>query len=394
MLGTADLPWPADMYLEGPDQFRGWFHSSLLVAEGVRDAAPYKNVLTYGWALDEKGRPMSKSLGNVVLPSEVCEKYGADILRLWVASHDYTADIWMSENGMQQLAESYRKLRNTFRCVLGNLNEFDPARDAVPNEKLEEFDAWMLQRTAALVSECSEWYKTFEFHRIFHAVHDFAVVELSSFYFDILKDRLYTFAKNSPARRSAQTAIWRIADSLLRLLAPVLVFTSEEIWKHFPQQAGAAESIHMLDFIAPEKISSGFEAKKTENWTKLSAVRTEVLKSLETARNAKEIGVALEARVVLSAEGELFQLLKQYSKWLPALFIVSQVEVVSEMVGGAKDSEAMPGLAILIKRADGKKCERCWNYSVHVGESTAFPTVCERCLPVVTPLLGGAATAS
>ncbi len=273
-----------------------------------------RNVLTYGWALDEKGRPMSKSLGNVVLPSEVCEKYGADILRLWVASHDYTADIWMSENGMQQLAESYRKLRNTFRYVLGNLSDFDPARDAVPDAKLEEFDAWMLQRTAALVSECGEWYKTFEFHRIFHAVHDFAVVELSSFFFDILKDRLYTFAANSPERRSAQTAIWRIADSLLRLLAPVLVFTSEEIWKHFPKQAGAAESVHMLDFMAPERISAGFDAKKAENWTKLSAVRTEVLKALETARNAKEIGVALEARVVLSAEGELFQLLKQYSK--------------------------------------------------------------------------------
>jgi isoleucyl-tRNA synthetase len=394
VLGSADLPWPADMYLEGPDQFRGWFHSSLLVAEGVRDAAPYKNVLTYGWALDEKGRPMSKSLGNVVLPSEVCEKYGADILRLWVASHDYTADIWMSENGMQQLAESYRKLRNTFRYVLGNLSDFDPARDAVPDAKLEEFDAWMLQRTAALVSECGEWYKTFEFHRIFHAVHDFAVVELSSFFFDILKDRLYTFAANSPERRSAQTAIWRIADSLLRLLAPVLVFTSEEIWKHFPKQAGAAESVHMLDSMAPEKISAGFDAKKAENWTKLSSVRTEVLKSLETARNAKEIGVALEARVVLSAEGELFNLLKQYSRWLPALFIVSQVEVVPGPVSGAKDSEGMPGLAILIKRADGKKCERCWNYSTQVGASTVFPTVCERCLPVVTPLLGGVATAS
>src|SRR6202522_461501 len=254
VLGSAELPWPADLYLEGPDQFRGWFHSSLLVAVGVRDAAPYKNVLTYGWALDDKGRPMSKSLGNVVLPSDVCEKWGADILRLWVASHDYTADIWMSENGMQQLAESYRKLRNTFRYVLGNLSDFDPAIDAVPDEKLEEFDAWMLQRTATLVSECTEWYKTFEFHRIYHALHDFAVVELSAFFFDILKDRLYTFAVDSPARRSAQTTIWRIADSLLRLLAPVLVFTSEEIWKIFPKQAGAAESVHMLEFVAPEKI--------------------------------------------------------------------------------------------------------------------------------------------
>jgi isoleucyl-tRNA synthetase len=174
----------------------------------------------------------------------------------------------------------------------------------------------------------------------------------------------------------------------------VLVFTSEEIWKHFPKQAGAAESVHMLEFVAPERISAGFDAKKAANWTKLSAVRTEVLKALETARNAKEIGVALEARVVLSAEGELFELLKQYLKWLPALFIVSQVDVVPGPAVGAKNSEAMPGLAILIKRADGTKCERCWNYSTQVGASTVFPTVCERCLPVVTLLLGGAATAS
>jgi isoleucyl-tRNA synthetase len=394
VLGSADLPWPADLYLEGPDQFRGWFHSSLLVAEGVRDAAPYRNVLTYGWALDAQGRPMSKSLGNVVLPSEVCEKWGADILRLWVASHDYTADIWMSENGMQQLAESYRKLRNTFRFALGNLSDFDPARDAVPDAKLDEFDAWMLQRTAALVGECKAWYETFEFHRIFHAMHDFAVVELSSFFFDILKDRLYTFAANSRERRSAQTAVWKIADSLLRLLAPVLVFTTEEIWKYFPKLANAPESVHMAEFRTPEEISAGFDAKKAENWAKLSGVRMEVLKSLESARNAKEIGVALEARVVLSADGELLQLLNQYSKWLPALFIVSQVDVTSAAAQDAQASESIAGLAISIKRADGTKCERCWNYSTQVGASAAFPTVCERCLPVVTPLLGGTAAAS
>ena len=220
------------------------------------------------------------------------------------------------------------------------------------------------------------------------------MVELSAFFFDILKDRLYTFGADSPERRSGQTTIWRIADSLLRLLAPVLVFTSEEIWKSFPKQAGAAESVHMLDFLAAKDISSGFDAKKTENWTKLLAVRTEVLKSLETARNAKEIGVALEARVVLSAQAELLALLKQYSKWLPALFIVSQVEIVDGAVTGAKDSEALPGLSILIKRADGTKCERCWNYSVRVGESTVYPTVCERCLPVVVARLGATATAT
>jgi len=394
VLGSAELPWPADLYLEGPDQFRGWFHSSLLVAEGVRGGSPYRGVLTYGWALDEKGRPMSKSLGNVVLPSEVCEKWGADLLRLWVASHDYTADIWMSENGMQQLADAYRKLRNTFRFALGNLYEFDPARDAVPNDQLEELDAWMLQRTADLVRECEAWYAGFEFHRIFHAVHDFAVVELSAFYFDVLKDRLYTFAKRSLARRSAQTAAWKIADALLRLMAPLMSFTAEEIWKFFPKQAGAPSSIHMAEFCKPAELSSGFDAKKAVSWERLSTVRTEVLKALEEARAAKQIGGALEAKVVLSAEGDPAQTLNAYAKWLSALFIVSQVEIASVPLSDSKPAATIPDLRIAIRRADGAKCERCWNYSAHVGESMKFPTVCERCLPVVEALLGGSAAAS
>ncbi len=215
------------------------------------------------------------------------------------------------------------------------------------------------------------------------------MVELSAFYFDILKDRLYTFAADSPARRSAQTTIWRIADSLLRLLAPVLVFTSEEIWKIFPKQTGAAESVHMLEFVAPEKISAGFDAKKTANWEKLLAVRVEVLKSLEAARNAKVIGVALEAKVILHATKDLFPLLKEYQGQLRYLFIVSQVEVVDPLA----EDPAGP-LRIEVKRADGAKCERCWNYSVHVGESAEYPTVCERCLPVVIARLGHVASSS
>jgi isoleucyl-tRNA synthetase len=395
VLGSPELPWPADMYLEGPDQFRGWFHSSLLVAEGVRDAAPYRHVLTYGWALDgQRGQPMSKSLGNVVLPRDICEKWGADMLRLWVASQDYTSDVWMSENVMQQLAEAYRKIRNTFRFALSNLNDFDPARDAVPDDQLEEFDAWMLHRTAALVGECRAWYDNFEFHRVYHAVHDFAVVDLSAFYFDILKDRLYTFAAKSPGRRSAQTAIWRIADALVRLLAPTLVFTCEEIWKSFPKQPGTPESVHMAEFRKAADFPAGFAADKTENWTKLAAVRTEVLKALETARNAKQIAGALEACVTLVAEGDLAKLLAAYANWLPPLFIVSQVERSGAAVPGASPAETVPGLSIAIRRADGAKCERCWNYSTHVGESAKFPTVCERCLPVVEKLLGGAAAAS
>jgi len=385
---------PADLYLEGLDQYRGWFHSSLLVGVGAREKSPYRGVLTHGWVLDEHGRPMSKSLGNTILPSEVCDKWGADLLRLWVAAQDYTADVRMSENVLQQLAEAYRKIRNTFRFAISNLTDFDPGRDSVPDSQLEEFDAWMLQRTAALAEECRAWYEGFEFHRVYHALHDFAVVELSAFYFDILKDRLYTFAAGSRQRRSAQTAVWRIADALLRLLAPILVFTSEEIWKNFPKSSAAPESVHILEFRKPEEISAGFDAKKGENWAKLSAVRVEVLKALEAARNAKEIAGALEAKVVLSADGDLAQLLAAYAKWLPALFIVSQVERVPPGQLDARSAESIPGLAIAIRKAEGAKCERCWNFSTHVGESVRFPTVCERCLPVVESLLGGVAAAS
>ena len=233
-----ELPWPADMYLEGPDQYRGWFHSSLLVGVAVRNGAPYRQVVTHGWTLDAKGQPMSKSLGNVVLPTEVCEKWGADLLRLWVASQDYTADVRMSDNVMTQLSEAYRKLRNTFRFALGNLADFDPSRDSVPDAEMEEIDRWMLSRAAELVAQCRKWYEGFEFHRVFHAMHDFAVVDLSAFYFDVLKDRLYTFAPRNRSRRSAQTAVYRIAKALLSLTTPITVFTAEEIWKHIPHTAG------------------------------------------------------------------------------------------------------------------------------------------------------------
>jgi isoleucyl-tRNA synthetase len=333
-------------------------------------------------------------LGNTILPSEVCDKWGADLLRVWVAAQDYTSDVRMSDNVLQQLAEAYRKIRNTFRYAISNLADFDPARDSVPDAQLEEFDAWMLQRTAALVNDCRAWYDRFEFHRVYHALHDFAVVELSAFYFDILKDRLYTFAVGSRERRSAQTTVWRIADALLRLLAPILVFTSEEIWKNFPKTSGAPESVHILEFRKPEELSAGFAAKKAENWAKLLSVRVEVLKALEAARNAKEIAGALEAKVILGADGELARLLAAYAKWLPALFIVSQVERVPAAQLDARSAEGVAGLAIAIRKADGAKCERCWNYSTRVGESTRFPTVCERCLPVVESLLGGVAAAS
>jgi isoleucyl-tRNA synthetase len=310
-----------------------------------------------------------------VLPSEVAEKWGADLLRLWVAAHDYTADIWMSENGMQQLAESYRKIRNTFRFALGNLFDFNPSRDALPDTQLEEFDRYMLARTADLVERCRAWYESFEFHRVFHAVYDFAAVDLSAFYFDILKDRLYTFAPRNRARRSAQTAVYRIASALLRLIAPLLVFTAEEIWREFPRgaDAGNFDSIHLSLFPSPAELGAPLDPAARANWDRLLEVRTEVLRALEAARNAKTISSGLEAKVILAAGGDLASLLAKYAAQLPALFLVSQVEL--------ENPQAAPqgAIAVRIERAAGAKCERCWNYSIHVGENTVYPTVCERC---------------
>src|SRR5487761_2427927 len=370
--------WPADVYLEGPDQYRGWFQSSLLVGIGTRGRAPYKQVVTHGWTLDAAGRPMSKSAGNGVLPSEICEKWGADLLRLWTTSQDYHADMRFSDAMMTQLAESYRKIRNAFRFALGNLVNFDPARDAVADKELSEMDAWMLHRTGELVAKCRAWYDESEFHRIFHALYDFMVVDLSSFYFDVLKDRLYTFAPRNIGRRSAQTAIYRIASALVRLAAPILVFTSEEVWKHLPRAAGELESVHMALFPKADDFAAGVDLRKNENWESLLAIREQALKKLEGARNAKVINSALEAKLEMRAGGKTLDLLKKYASSLPQFLIVSQVSIGS---ANGVPSEAGIGLVaeIEVNHADGKKCERCWNYSIHVGESSDYPTICERC---------------
>jgi isoleucyl-tRNA synthetase len=361
----------------------------------VRNGAPYRHVLTHGWTLDAKGQPMSKSLGNTVLPTEVCEKWGADLLRLWVASQDYTADVRMSDNVMTQLSDAYRKLRNTFRFALGNLADFDPARDAVPDAEMEELDRWMLSRTAELVSQCREWYEGFEFHRVFHALHDFAVVDLSAFYFDVLKDRLYTFAARNHARRSAQTAVYRIAKALLSLMTPITVFTAEELWRYFPHVAGDPESAHLALFPAAEELGVQVDATTTRNWETLLAIRSDVLGALETARKEKVISGSLEAAITLSprttldkeTQTHLKNLLDNYKHWLPSLFIVSQVKISSNMpdTGGALTEDRQ--LAVVgVERADGAKCERCWNYSTHVGENADYPTVCERCVKALTEI--------
>jgi len=374
--------WPADIYLEGPDQYRGWFQSSLLVATGIKNAAPFRGVVTHGWTLDEQGRPMSKSLGNVVEPAEICEKWGADLLRLWVASQEYQADVKMSERVMVQLSEAYRKIRNTFRFALGNLANFDPSRDVLPDSQMEEIDRWMLDRTAELSRKCREWYAGYDFHRVYHAIHDYCVVDLSSFYFDVLKDRLYTKAPRSKSRRSAQTAVWKITSALVRLLAPILVFTTEEIWKMLPADKQGTGSVHQAEFADADSLASGISREAAEQWARLAQVRSAVLVALEQARATKAIGGGLEAKVKLHASSEapgLQKLLQERRDVLPALFIVSQVEVEPAAPAGTVKSDLLPGLAIKIERADGAKCERCWNYSTHVGENPRYPTVCERC---------------
>jgi isoleucyl-tRNA synthetase len=381
--------WPADVYLEGPDQYRGWFHSSLLIATGIRDKAPYRGVVTHGWTLDEQGRPMSKSLGNVVLPAEICDKWGADLLRLWVGSQEYQADVKMSERVMTQLSEAYRKIRNTIRFALGNLNDFDPSRHVVANEQLEDLDRWMLERTADLVKKCREWYAAYEFHRVYHAIHDFCVVDLSAFYYDVLKDRLYTKAAKNKSRRSGQTAVWKITGALVRLLTPTLVFTAEEVWKFLPHAAGEPGSVHIALFPEEAELRTGLTPEKANTWELLAKVRGEVLKALEVARNEKKlINSGLEAKVLLNADLELKAKLKQYLPQLPGLFIVSQVELMSAGTGEFR-SEVVPGLEVSVQRADGKKCDRCWNYSVHVGENPRYPTICERCSEAIAEIEAG-----
>jgi isoleucyl-tRNA synthetase len=373
---------PAEVYLEGPDQYRGWFQSSLLVAVGIKEKAPYNSVVTHGWTLDEQGRPMSKSLGNALNPIEICERWGADLLRLWVASVEYQADVKMSERVMTQLSEAYRKIRNTFRFALSNLGDFNPSRDALPCDQLEEMDRWMLERTAELMEKCREWYANYEFHRVYHAIHDFCVVDLSAFYYDVLKDRLYTKAAKNKSRRSAQTAVWKITRALVRLSAPILVFTTEEIWRYLPKAVGDPESVHMSLFPESEDLDRRSDPTVNTDFEILLQFRERVLKELEQARSSKFINGSLEAKVVLEVDLAAGKLLKRYEQILPALFIVSQVEI-KEGIGSHT--------GVLIEKAAGAKCERCWNYSTHVGENKRYPTVCERCSEALAEIETGLA---
>ena len=384
VLGHAtDMPWPADLYLEGGDQYRGWFHSSLLCAVGTRNAAPYRAVATNGWTLDEQGRAMSKSLGNGVEPVEITEKLGGEIVRLWVASVDFRNDVACSGNLMQRVAENYRKLRNSlFRYILGNLQDFDPVRDSVPFSEMHALDRYMLRQTAAVAEEIKGWYDEFAFHKIYQRIMQFCVVDLSAMYFDVLKDRLYTSAPKSQGRRSAQTAIWKIGEALARLLAPIMSFTCDEVWQYLPAVAGRPESVHLAEFpkntdLLGNDVALAEDKTQQEDWTTLLQVRDEVLKALETERANKVIGGGLEAQVKVTAADPVYSVLQRYAGELRYLFIVSAVvlEKAAANVAGS--------VGIQVSKADGKKCDRCWNFSTHVGEDEKHPTVCERCSAVL-----------
>ena len=365
---------PADLYLEGSDQHRGWFHSSLLASVGTRGTAPYHQVLTHGFVVDGSGKKMSKSLGNTVNPDDVIGKHGAEILRLWVAAEDYRDDIRFSDEILGRLVEAYRRIRNTCRFLLGNLSDFDPAADAVPASELWEIDRYALDLLNRLVERCRRAYEEYEFHVIFHRLHNFCAVDLSAFYLDILKDRVYTFPARSPARRAAQTALHRILEGVTRLMAPVLVFTAEDVWRHVP---GATRSVHLQPF--PEADPQALDDELAHRWERLRSLRSLVLKAAETARAAKQIGHSLDAKVVLHADNRWEGFLASYAGDLPFLFIVSQVDL-AEGPGGAFTDPSLPGIGVDVVRAEGEKCGRCWNYSTTVGESSEHPTACRRCL--------------
>jgi isoleucyl-tRNA synthetase len=369
------LRFPADVYLEGGDQYRGWFNSSLSCGIAAHDKAPFKQIVTHGWVVDGEGRKQSKSLGNVTAPQEIIDKSGADVLRLWAAAVDYTEDVRCSDEILSRVVDAYRKMRNTLRYALGNLDGFDPRADVVAEDELLEIDRWALANLDDVTAKVVGSYGEYDFQAAYNAIYSFCTVTLSARYFDIIKDRLYIMSPKSKARRSAQTALYRIGDSLCRLMSPLLVFTSDEAWENLPGEREA--SVHIAEFATVKRVDqTGLDAA----WERLFTIRDEVLKALEEARNSKQIGSSLEAKVVLTADRETTLFLMDYYPELRYVFIVSQVEV-------HEGSE----LKVEIQNADGQKCERCWNYSIRVGEFNRYPTVCERCAEALGEIEAAAA---
>ncbi|HZV80831.1 MAG TPA: class I tRNA ligase family protein, partial [Geobacteraceae bacterium] len=332
-----------------------------------------------GFVVDGSGRKMSKSVGNVVAPEEVIKKYGAEILRLWVAAQDYRDDIRISQEILTRLSEAYRRIRNTCKYILGNLSDFDPAVNAVDPAAMPEIDRWALHQLELLKEKVLSSYNDCEFHVLYHAVNGFCTVEMSAFYLDILKDRVYTSRTDSVERRSAQTVMYRILDTLLRLVAPVLSFTADEAWHYLPGKH--EESVHLAAFpqLLPELKDDGL----VERWERIMKVRAEVQKALEQARVAKTIGHSLDARVVITADGELLAFLREYASELAAIFIVSQVNLVGEISGDAYAAESVAGLRIAVDAAPGGKCERCWCYSEELGTNGEHPAICPKCTAAV-----------
>jgi isoleucyl-tRNA synthetase len=342
------------MYLEGGDQYRGWFQSSLLIAVALKGSSPYRASATAGWTLDGDGHAMHKSKGNAVEPEIFIKQYGADLLRLWTASVDFTEDVRLSQTIIDRLVEAYRKLRNTFKYALGNLEDFDPLVDAVPPAEMLELDRWILARAEELVLRCRAFYSLVEFHKVYRAVYDFATTDLNAIYYEIVRDRLYTSATQSHGRRSGQSAIYKIHYALTRLLAPILSFTTEEVWAYTAKPSGAPDSVHLALLPEPAELSGGLDPLQVEKWDQLLAGRERVLKMLEIARQDKLIGAPLEARLTLKRK----PILEEYFRDLPALFVVSQVEF------GDEDA---------VLKATGAKCERCWKYIAAEGAQVCAP---------------------
>ncbi len=367
------LKHPADLYLEGADQYRGWFQSSLLTSVAVMGKAPYKSVVTHGWVVDMEKKKMSKSAGNGVTPAEIINKYGADILRLWVASSDYHADVRISNEILAQLSEAYRKIRNTARYILGNISDFDPDKDRVSNDKLLPIDKWALMKLDELNKKVRHGYDTYDFHIVYQAIHNFCVVDMSNFYFDVLKDRLYTEKSDSEERRAAQTAIYTILNAMTRLISPILVFTADEIWQYMPHDSSAnPENVLFNDM--PEPTGIEFDEDFTSMWDRIHETRDTVKKALEVEIKGKKLRSSLEAKVTLKCDGEQYDFLKSVEQELAAAFIVSAVEIVKTK----SDS-----LEVGISAAEGEKCERCWIFSNTVGKNCKHPTLCSRCAGVI-----------
>lgn len=375
------LKWPADLYLEGADQYRGWFQSSLLTSIAVFSRPPYKKVISHGWVVDGQGRKMSKSLGNGIDPQEVINKYGADILRLWVASSDYHADVRISQDILKQLSEAYRKIRNTARFILGNICDFVPDEDSVAINDCEPIDKLALLKLNRLIESVKLAYDKFEFYQVYRLLYNFCVVEMSNFYFDVLKDRLYIEGKTSKLRRSAQTVIFIILDCMVKLMAPILCFTADEIWKFMPhRKSDNNESVILNDMpeLVDIQVQNNFESK----WQVIEQIRNDVLKALEDCRQNKIIGKSLESEVSLHCDTKMYELLKNFEDELATVFIVSKVSVLEDNKGKYK-SDSVTGVSITVHKSEYEKCERCWMYSKSVGLDKEHPTLCARCANII-----------